>query len=264
MTDNPYQPPSVRVTDPLTENDGQLVDPKKLPAGNGWGWIVKGFGYFKSSPAIWIVNILILLIIFLILAFIPLLGSIATGILTPIFTGGLMLGCAAQDRGEPLTVGHLFEGFQKNTGTLAIVGVLYMAGMFLLMALVGIIIAAVGGGSDLMNTMADPAADPTAIPENFVSTILIGVLIGVALSIPLVMAYFFAPALVVFHDLGAIEAMKTSFKGCLRNILPFLVYGVIAVILGIAATIPLGLGWFVLAPVLTAVLYVAYREIFTE
>lgn len=264
MSDNPYQPPSVTVTDPVNEDNAQLVEPKKLPAGNGWGWIAKGFGYFKSSPAIWIVNILILVVIFMVLAFIPLLGSIATSILAPIFTGGLMLGCAAQNRGEQLAVSHLFEGFQKNTGSLAIVGVLYLVGMIVLMLLVGIIIAVVGGGSDIMATMSNPATDPADIPDNFMSILLITILLGVALSIPLVMAYFFAPALVVFHDLGAIDAMKLSFRGCLRNIVPFLVYGVVAIILAIVATIPFGLGWLVLAPVLTAAIYAAYREIFTE
>ena len=33
--------------------------------------------------------------------------------------------------------------------------------------------------------------------------------------------------LVVFQRQGVIEAMKTSFSGCLKNILPFLVYGVV-------------------------------------
>ena len=44
-------------------------------------------------------------------------------------------------------------------------------------------------------------------------------------------------------------AMKVSFIGCLRNIVPFLIYGVVGIALAIVATIPLLLGWLVLGPV---------------
>jgi uncharacterized membrane protein len=59
-----------------------------------------------------------------------------------------------------------------------------------------------------------------------------------------------------------IEAMKESFLGCLKNILPFLVYSVVLMVLGIVAAIPLGLGWLVLGPTLIASVYVSYRDIY--
>ncbi|HID81992.1 MAG TPA: DUF2189 domain-containing protein [Chromatiales bacterium] len=267
MTENPYQPPKVTVSDPVDMSESGLVEPKKLSAGRGWGWIQDAFKYFMSSPAIWIVNVIILLVIMMVLAFIPLIGSLAANILAPIFTGGLMLGCAAQDRGEQLTVGHLFEGFQKNTGNLAMVGVLYMVAMIVVVVIITLLMMVMGGGSGLFPMMAGIDSDAGPSPDQVQSLFAVGgiaILIGLALIVPVVMAYFFAPALVVHHDLGAIEAMKLSFKGCLKNIIPFLIYGVIAVVLAIVASVPFFLGWLVLAPVLTAAIYVAYKEIFTE
>jgi len=76
------------------------------------------------------------------------------------------------------------------------------------------------------------------------------------------MAVWFAAPLVVFHDLGAVEAMKASFTGCLRNIVPFLVYGIAGLVLSVVATIPLGLGWLVLGPVVAASVYTSYRDIY--
>ena len=265
MTDNPYQPPKVTVSDPVDTSESGLVDPKKLSAGRGWGWIQDAFKYFMSSPAIWIVNVIILLVIMMVLAFIPLIGSLAANILAPIFTGGLMLGCAAQDRGEQLTVGHLFEGFQKNTGSLAMIGVLYMVAMIVVVIIMTLLMMAMGGGSGLFSMMAGMDSAPSSEQlQSLMGMGIIAVLIGLALIVPIIMAYFFAPALVVHHDLGAIEAMKLSFKGCLRNIIPFLVYGIIGIVLAIVASVPFFLGWLVLAPVLTAAIYVAYKEIFTE
>ena len=74
----------------------------------------------------------------------------------------------------------------------------------------------------------------------------------------------FAPALAMFHQQGPAEAMKASFVACLKNILPFFVYSVIATLLALVASIPMGLGWLVLGPVMAASLYTSYRDIFFE
>jgi uncharacterized membrane protein len=73
---------------------------------------------------------------------------------------------------------------------------------------------------------------------------------------------WFAPALVFLQDVDPIEAIKASFIGCLRNIVPFLVYGVAGLFLAILATIPIGFGWFVLVPVMAVSVYTAYRDIY--
>ena len=94
------------------------------------------------------------------------------------------------------------------------------------------------------------------------SGVLLAVLIALALMLPLYMAMWFAPALVVFHELGAVDAMKASFAGCLKNVVPFVLYGLVGLVLGIVASIPFGLGWLVLGPVAIASVYVGYRDIY--
>jgi uncharacterized membrane protein len=96
------------------------------------------------------------------------------------------------------------------------------------------------------------------------ATVALAGLIMLALMLPLVMATWFAPALIVFNELGAWSAMKASFVGCLKNVLPFLLYGVIGLVAGAIASVPLLLGWLVLAPVLAASVYTSYRDIYFE
>ena len=55
---------------------------------------------------------------------------------------------------------------------------------------------------------------------------------------------------------------KASFAASMRNIPPMLAYGLAGIVLAILATIPLGLGWFVLGPVFVASVYTSYRDIF--
>ena len=58
--------------------------------------------------------------------------------------------------------------------------------------------------------------------------------------------------------------MKASFAACLRNVPPFLVYGLLGVAFAVVASIPLGLGWLVLLPVYAATTYTSYKDIFGE
>ena len=92
--------------------------------------------------------------------------------------------------------------------------------------------------------------------------LLLATLIFLALLVPLLMAIWFAPPLVVFHDLGAIAAMKASFMGCLRNMLPFLLYGIVLFIASIVASIPAMLGWLVLGPIIAVSIYTGYKDIY--
>jgi uncharacterized membrane protein len=95
-------------------------------------------------------------------------------------------------------------------------------------------------------------------------TFVLAMLIMTALLLPVVMAVWLAAPLVVFHEQGALDAMKGSFMGCLKNILAFLVYGVVLFGFSIVATLPLGLGWLVLGPVLAASIYASYRDIYLK
>jgi uncharacterized membrane protein len=59
-----------------------------------------------------------------------------------------------------------------------------------------------------------------------------------------------------------LDAMRLSFFACLRNMLPFTLYGIISAVLLLVAMIPLGLGLLVMIPTMTASLYVSYKDIF--
>jgi len=95
-----------------------------------------------------------------------------------------------------------------------------------------------------------------------VGGMLVAMLVALTLLIPLLMAYWFAPALVFFNDMSAPDAMKASFVASMKNWLPFTVYGVASLGLAIVAMIPFGLGLLVLVPVITASIYTGYKDIF--
>jgi uncharacterized membrane protein len=255
-TVNPYAAPKAAVADETVGRDADFVPGgQSRPAANGWSWIAEGWELFKRQPGMWIGIVLLLFVIFVAAAFIPLVGNFAMTLFGPVFAAGIMVGCKALDSGEDLELGHLFAGFRERTGTLIGVGALYLAATIAVVIVVSLLM-----GVGMMTMMG---GDPQAV-EAMGITFVLALLIMMALLLPVVMAVWLAAPLVVFHDQGAIDAMKGSFTGCLKNILPFLLYSVVLFVLMIIATIPLGLGWLVLGPVFAASIYASYRDIYLK
>ena len=254
--DNPFKAPDAHVEDVrAATGDATLADePNSVSAGRGTAWISEGWGLFREAMGLWIGIAVTFIAILLALGLVPILGQLANYFLGTVFAAGLMLGCRSLDQGEGLRFDHLFAGFQKNLGQLLLVGLLYLAGMIVIM----LVIFVVFGGA-LVGLFLGKMS-----PGFSMSTFLLAMLIAMGLSIPLMMAVWFAPALVALNDMPAFAAMKLSFRGCMRNILPFLVYGIVLFILGIIATIPIGLGWLLLMPTMICATYVSYREIFLD
>ena len=231
-----------------------------LPTGAGWQWIAEGWTLFTRAPLMWIVGIILTGLVMIALGFIPILGNIAFQLLQPVITGGFMVAARSLEKGEEFELEHLLQGFSRRLGPLLIVGLLFMLAWVAIIVVVAIVAGAawlgLAGFGDPSEALASMAADPF--------TILLWVLVIMALGVPVTAAYWFAPALVMMHDVKPVTAMKESFFACFRNILPFLLYGIVMLVGAILAVIPFGLGMLVWFPLAIASTYVAYRQIFTE
>jgi len=257
MTTNPYSAPAAKVADPAAPQGRFVLGGRAVAAGQGWAWYTQGWDLFKRQPGAWIGVFVVMFVILFVVALVPLLGPLANSLMWPVLTAGLLIGCRALADGGKLAFGHLFAGFRERFGTLIAVGAI----SFGISLAVGIVVALVMGIG--VGTMLGGGPGPDAAPQA-VKMMALAMLVMFALLLPLFMALWFAPALVVFHERGPVEAMKESFTGCLKNIVPFLVYGLIGLVLMIAASIPLGLGWLILGPVLIGSMFASYRDVYLE
>ena len=89
-------------------------EPRQLAAGDGIGWWGESWRIFCAAPTTWLGILVLFVVLSIALVLVPIVGSLIHTVLTPVFAGGVMLGCHALARGEPLRVGHLFEGFQGS------------------------------------------------------------------------------------------------------------------------------------------------------
>ena len=234
-----------------------------VPAGNGTAWWGEGWRLFAASPGVWVAITVLYVVIMVMLAFVPVLGSLATTVLAPVFAGGVLSGCRAVDRGSELTIGHLFAGFSDRLGPLMLVGLLYLVGSFVnVVVAAGFLFTAVGMTGIGALLTGDPLQAGLAALAALGIGALLAVLLGLLLGIPLLMAFWFAPALVALRNDEPLAAAKASFDACLRNMMPMLVYSLLGLVFAIVASIPFGLGWLVLAPVFAASVYASYKDIF--
>jgi uncharacterized membrane protein len=261
---DPYAAPKAAVVDTAVAVDAEYIPGgQALGAGAGWDWIAAGWQLFMKQPMMWIGFFIVFILIFTVSGLIPVAGGIATVIFSPVMTAGLMIACRKLEEGEDLKLDYMFAGFRGNKfGPLVIVGALYLAGTFAIVIAVALVFGLGLGAGALTGLFKGGGGAEVGLYVGL--AIALFVLLVLALFLPLVMALWYAPPLVVFHDREPAAALKESFSGCLRNIIPFLVYSVIGLVLMLLATLPLMLGWLVLGPVIMGSYYASYRGIFTR
>lgn len=235
-----------------------------VPARNGWSWIARGFGLFRKNPLNWILLCLVLVIIFSGFMLLGFLGVFVLNLLYPVFLAGIMLGCRSLEEGKSLSLSHLFSGFRDHAAALITVGGIALVGQIVIS---GIMIAI--GGEELSalarastENLGEAIEKMARMDADTLARVRLAVLAAMAIYVPLMMAVWFAPMLVIFRGSETRAALQASFMACLKNVLPFLIYGVILLVLGPLAMLPLGLGLFVLVPTVFASIYESYRDIF--
>ena len=232
---------------------------QNVPTGHGWQWIVAAFALFRKNPLIWIVLHLILILIGAGLSVLPVIGPYLLYLLTPLLLGGLMTAARDLEAGQDIEIAHLFRGFRQNTSHLVTVGGIYLVGQVVIS---GVMITLGGPEFQQALQVGVDGIDPASITPEVATRILMALAVGMALFIPLAMATWFSPALVILDGRPGFAALGESVRACVRNTQAFLVYGVFSLLLLVVASMPFGLGLILWIPVMVLTVYTSYRDVF--
>ena len=284
---NPYSPPQSDVTPPplLNVNGELLVTPRSVPMSAAFQWLTQSWALVKTNLGLWVLLTLALFALQIVMVFVPVLGDIATLLLNPVFTGGLLLGLRAVERGEALRFDYLFEGFKQKFAPLLGVGALTLGVMFLFM----IIISGLFVGLNF-DVIKEDGFDPAKMLNGLSGGLLV---VSVIIEVLVMMLFWFTTQLVTLNDVPVFESLNRSFQGCLRNPLSLLVYVLMIMVIMLMLLLPPGLLFFaffasgeskmlgnivllvvaalvlfaellLLAPWLFGTMYVSYKAIFLK
>ncbi|MFT3961878.1 BPSS1780 family membrane protein [Propionivibrio sp.] len=245
-----------------------------LPAARGLRWLVEGFSIFQHRPALLSFLVLGYWLSMAVVSAIPLFGQLASFLLIPAFSVSLMNACRLIDRKEELPPQVLFSGFHRNLHTLLTLGVIYVLATLVVLGLSALF----DGGLLFRMLVMGEAPAREALDK---TSVFISAQLTVVLLIPIILAFWFAPVLVAWHDMPAGKSLFFSLVACLRNWRPFLLYsltiGIIGVFVprlidgllgggdGVGQLLPTMLTVMVsliLLPTLYASFYISYRDIF--
>jgi hypothetical protein len=231
-------------------------------ARDGVVWMKSGWAWFKPAPVPWMGMTALVLLVLMGVGSIPVLGRFAVELLSPFMVAGYLSASRAAESEQPVTFLHLGEGFRPASRIpLAIMGGIYLAGMLA----IDLVMRQLGG--DGFQQLAQLAVNPAGLPpeqaEAVLNAAMPAILTGLLLLTPLVMATWFAPALVLFNGFPVGHALWWSLWASTVNWRPLLVYSMLMGLLGmVALLIPFGLGLLVFLPWVLSSTYAAYRSIF--
>ena len=246
------------------------------PARHGVVWLRQAAEMLAAARIPWLMLLLFYYLIQLMVSVVPLVGPLAMMVLRPVFTVGFLAAAWTQERGGMPEVKHLFRGFRANLWALLPIGVVMIAGTTL-----AVLATALVDGGALLEAITGNAKPDEALAAN--GRLEAAMLFAVVCALPSFLAVWFAPALVVFQDCGAAQALAGSLRAALANWRPIAIYGLLlffcgAVLPGIAVALiaylipPAAAPWVVALTVVPYIFlfvaaqtisdYVAYRDIF--
>jgi uncharacterized membrane protein len=233
--------------------------PRTVDAGRGLSWWTDAWALFVKSAALWVVFGVIVFVALFVLGLLFFIGAVVGALVLPVFMGGWMLAARKVDGGGTLEMNDLFSCFKGGKlSPLLVVGALFLAGM----AVIGVVASVLGFGAIAGLMMGGAHHDVSSMMAGM-GVGMVAMLVALVLGTLVGMALWFAPPLVVFRGMAPVDAMRLSFSASLKNLVPFLLYGLIYIVASIVATVLLfGLGWLVLGPLAMLTLYVSYRDVF--
>jgi hypothetical protein len=248
----------------------------RLPARRGAHWLRDAYAMLSRARLQWLLLLLFYYLVLGIIDVIPFLGQIAAPVLKPVFAVGFLAAAWSQERGGTPELKQLFQGFRSNLWALLPLGVFLS---------LGIMFAVLGTSLVDDGKLLDALSGKTKFDDKLLAddSVQLAMLFAVACALPVMLALWFAPALVVFQDCSAPRALGTSLSAALANWRPIGVYAMLVFFYGgvlpgivtatISLLVPSSIAFVVALVVLVPYLflfiatlhisdYVSYREIF--
>jgi len=194
----------------------------RYEARHGIAWLAQAYALFSRKRLPWIMLLLTYYILLKLLLYVPYAGPYAISILKPVFAVGLLAAAWTQERGGTPQLSQLFQGFRANLGSLLPIGIFFVVGVT-----AAVFASSLVDDGKLLDLLSNAGGAMTE--EDFTAALAdgslqAGMLFSALLTIPILIATWWAPALVVFQNAGAGTALAVSFRAAIANFRPLAIY----------------------------------------
>lgn len=242
----------------MTTPDNQDI-PRKVPAAQGFQWVSAGFRLYRKNPLLLSAAFGVMFGVVMALGLLPLVGGALSDLVSPLVVAGFMAAYRALDDGRELELPHLLAGVNGPAIPLMTVGAVQLLGMLA----IGKIMLGMGFDPQAIMEAAGRKEPSPQEMQAVLNQSMPAVFTGLILFAPLMMATWFAPALILFGGARPLTAMGVSLKAVARNWTAMLANSLaLGLLLFVSALIPFLLGLLVAMPVLFGSLYASYQAIF--
>jgi len=233
--------------------------PRKVAASQGFQWVVAGFRLYRKNPLLLSAAFGLLFGVVMALGLIPAVGGSLSDLASPLMVAGFMAAYRALDEGRELELPYFLAGVRGPVIPLMTVGAVQLLGALV----IGQVMLAMGFDPQAVMDAARGGKASPAEMQALMNQALPAVLTGMVLFTPLIMATWFAPALILFGGARPVTALGVSLRAVAKNWAAMLTNSLAhGLLLFIAALVPMLLGLLVAMPVLFGSLYASYQAIF--
>lgn len=188
--------------------------------GTGITWVKLGVKTFLRQPLAMSGLFFLFMAVVSVLSVVPLLGTALSLGLVPAATVGLMAASREASEGRfpmPLTLVTALRSGPEKTRSMIVLGALYAGALMLVMG----VAALTAGPTPTQAELGDSEVTPEMVRATLLNT---GMWWAALAYVPVIMAFWHAPALVHWHGVSPVKSLFFSLWACWRNKGAMLVY----------------------------------------
>jgi hypothetical protein len=223
-----------------------VAAPRAVGARRAFAWYEDAMRLFKLAPISWCALGFITLAADFGLQLLPGIGIAVSKVIVPLVECGMLIGAAALDRGQPLSLRYSLTAFGARPGAVAAIVISALA-VFAAEALAAYFLA------DANLLVADSESVELSTPA-VIGTVIISALASLPVA--------FVPFAVLFSGASFVDAFATSVRAFALNLAPLLIFAALAAVLVALGLMLLGVGLIAVFPLLSAASYAAWKDIF--
>ena len=232
--------------------------PRKVAASEGFQWVAAGFRLYRKNPLLLSAAFGVLFGLVMALGLIPVVGGSLSELASPLMVAGFMAAYRALDRDNELELPQFMAGLKGPAIPLMAVGAVQLLGTLL----IGQVMLGMGFDPKAVMAAVQSQKDPVEM-QALLNQAMPAVLTGLLLFVPLIMATWFAPALILFGGARPATALGVSLRAVAKNWTAMLMNSLaLGLLLFLAALAPMLLGLLIAMPILFGSLYASYQAIF--